>query len=73
MDGKVYAMESDNARKQGIRRLMKSTKAIYEGDLHQDGLYRVVVDPNEEKAEADGSEEINMEKANLGIRDAQLN
>ena len=43
---------------EGIRRLMKSTKAIYEGNLHQDGLYRVVVDPNEEKAEADGNEEI---------------
>ena len=67
MDGKVYAMESDNAMKQGIRRLMKSTKAIYEGNLHQDALYRVVVDPNQEKAEADGNEEINMEKANLYV------
>ena len=60
-------MESDDAMKQGIRHLIKSTKAIYEGDLRQDGLYRVAVDPSEEKAAADGSEEVNIEKANLHI------
>ena len=65
MDGKVYAMEKDDHVKQSIKDLMKSSKAIYEGDLRHDGLYRVVVDPSEEKAEVAESEDVNIEKANL--------
>ena len=46
---------------------MKSSKAIYEGDLHHDGLYRVVVDPNKKRVKVTESADVNIEKANLYI------
>ena len=62
----MYAMESDDAMKQGIRHLIKSKKlSMKETCIRMD--YRVVVDPNEEKAAADENEEVNIEKANLHI------